>query len=58
MEEMFGSIAGYYEQEFDAAVENLTAMLEPIMIVFMGTTIGGILISMYMPIFAMGETMH
>ena len=58
MEEMFGSIAGYYEQEFDAAVENLTAMLEPIMIVFMGTTIGGILISMYMHIFAMGETMH
>jgi len=58
MEEMFGSISGYYEQEFDAAVENLTAMLEPIMIVFMGITIGGILVSMYMPIFQMGQTMH
>ncbi len=58
MEEMFGSISGYYEQEFDAAVENLTAMLEPIMIVFMGITIGGILVSMYMPIFQMGQTLH
>lgn len=56
MEEMFGSISGYYEEEFDSAVQNLTALLEPIMIVFMGAAIGGILVAMYMPIFQMGQT--
>ncbi|HIK77247.1 MAG TPA: type II secretion system F family protein [Gammaproteobacteria bacterium] len=54
MEEMFESIASYYEEEMDATVEKLTAMLEPIMIVFMGITIGFILVAMYQPMFQMG----
>ncbi len=54
MEEMFESIALYYEEEMDSTVEKLTAMLEPIMIVFMGGTIGFILVAMYMPMFQMG----
>ena len=54
MEEMFESIALYYEEEMDITVEKLTAMLEPIMIVFMGITIGFILVAMYMPMFKMG----
>ena len=54
MEEMFESIAQYYEEEMDSTVEKLTAMLEPIMIVFMGGTIGFILVAMYMPMFQMG----
>ena len=54
MEEMFESIALYYEEEMDSTVEKLTAMLEPIMIVFMGVTIGFILVAMYMPMFQMG----
>ena len=56
MEEMYGSIASYYEGEMDAVIEKLTAMLEPIMMVFMGVTVGGILVAMYTPMFAMGDT--
>jgi type IV pilus assembly protein PilC len=56
MEEMYGSIATYYENEMDIVVEKLTAMLEPIMMVFMGITVGGILVAMYTPMFAMGDT--
>ncbi len=55
MEEMFESISGYYQEELDNAVQRLTAMLEPIMIVFMGGTIGFIIIAMYLPIFQMGQ---
>jgi type IV pilus assembly protein PilC len=57
MEEMFESIALYYEEEMDAAVDKLTAALEPIMIVFMGITIGFILVAMYQPMFQMGGTL-
>jgi type IV pilus assembly protein PilC len=56
MEEMFESIARYYEEEMDATITQLTSLLEPIMIVFMGITIGFILVALYMPMFAMGTT--
>ena len=48
---MFGSVATYYEEEFDVAVGNLSSLIEPIMIVFMGITIGGLKLAMYAPIF-------
>ena len=57
MEEMFESISLYFEEEMDGAVTKLTSMLEPIMIVFMGITIGFILVAMYTPMFRMGETL-
>jgi type IV pilus assembly protein PilC len=57
MEEMFESISLYFEEEVDDAVTQLTSMLEPIMIVFMGITIGFILVAMYTPMFQMGETL-
>ena len=57
MEEMFTSISNYYEEEMDGLVDRLTAMLEPVMIVFMGVTIGFILLAMYTPMFMMGETL-
>ncbi len=56
MEEMFESIARYYEEEMDITIAQLTSMLEPIMIVFMGVTIGFILVAMYTPMFQMGQT--
>ena len=55
MEEMLDSISAYYGEEFDTTVQRMTSMLEPIMIVVMGITIGFIMISMYMPIFQMGK---
>jgi len=54
LDEMFSSIAIYYEEEFDVAVSNLASLIEPIMIVFMGITIGGLMLAMYAPIFNVG----
>ena len=55
LDEMFNSVASYYEEEFDTAVENMSTLIEPIMIVFMGTMIGGLMIAMYSPIFNVGS---
>ncbi len=55
LDEMFNSVASYYEEEFDQAVENMSALIEPIMIVFMGIMIGGLMIAMYSPIFNVGS---
>ena len=57
MEEMFESISRYYEEEMDATIERLTSMLEPVMIVFLGATIGFILVAMYTPMFQVGQTL-
>ena len=53
LDAMLGKIADFYDEEVDQAVENLTALIEPIMIVFLGVVIGGIVIAMYLPIFKM-----
>ena len=57
LDEMFTSVANYYEEEFDTAVDNMSSLIEPIMIVFMGTMIGGLMIAMYSPIFNVGALM-
>ena len=54
LDEMFNSVAVYYEAEFDTAVDNMSSLIEPIMIVFMGIMIGGLMIAMYSPIFNVG----
>ena len=54
LDEMFTSVSSYYEEEFDTAVDNMSSLIEPIMIVFMGTMIGGLMIAMYSPIFNVG----
>ena len=48
---MFSKIADFYEEEVDTAVEGLMSLLEPVMIVFLGLVIGGIVVSMYLPMF-------
>ena len=55
LEEMFTSIANYYQEEFDNAVQTLSTAIEPIMIVLIGTLIGFLLLAMYMPIFNAGS---
>ena len=57
LDEMFTSVSSYYEEEFDTAVDNMSSLIEPIMIVFMGTMIGGLMIAMYSPIFNVGALM-
>ncbi|MEN2986401.1 MAG: type II secretion system F family protein [Thermodesulfovibrionaceae bacterium] len=54
-DEMLNKVADFYDEEVDAAVANLMNMLEPAMIVFLGVTIGYIVISLYLPIFKLGE---
>lgn len=51
MDEMLQKIADFYEDEVDAAVAALSAMLEPLILVFLGVGVGGMLIAMYLPIF-------
>lgn len=51
LDEMLSKIADFYDEEVDAAVSALTSLIEPVVIVFIGVVIGGILIAMYMPMF-------
>lgn len=51
LDEMLNKIADFYDEEVDAAVSALTSIIEPVVIVFMGAVIGGILIAMYLPMF-------
>ena len=56
LDSMLEKIAVFYDDEVDQAVENLTALIEPFMLVFLGVTIGGLVIAMYLPIFKMAGT--
>jgi len=51
LDEMLDKIANFYDDEVDTAVDALTAIIEPVMIVVMGTVVGGMLIAMYLPMF-------
>jgi type IV pilus assembly protein PilC len=53
LDAMLGKIADFYDEEVDQAVENMTAMIEPFMMVFLGVTIGTLVVAMYLPIFKM-----
>jgi type IV pilus assembly protein PilC len=53
LDEMLSKIADFYDDEVDAAVSGLLALLEPIMIVFLGVVVGGMIVAMYLPIFDM-----
>jgi type IV pilus assembly protein PilC len=55
MDSMLNKIADFYDDEVDAAVDALTALLEPLMMVFLGGTVGGLLMAMYLPIFKLAE---
>jgi type IV pilus assembly protein PilC len=48
---MLNKIADFYDDEVDDAVGNLTAMMEPLLMLFLGTTVGGLVVAMYLPIF-------
>ncbi len=52
---MLGKVADFYEAEVDDAVENMSSLIEPFIMVFLGGLIGGLVIAMYMPIFQMGK---
>ena len=53
LDEMLSKIADFYDEQVDTAVSNLLSLLEPIMIVFLGVVVGGMVVAMYLPIFDM-----
>jgi type IV pilus assembly protein PilC len=53
LDAMLGKIADFYEQEVDSAIASLLTLIEPVMIGFLGVTIGGIVIAMYLPLFSL-----
>jgi type IV pilus assembly protein PilC len=55
LDSMLSKIADFYEEEVDIAVTNLTSLLEPFLMIFLGIVIGGVVISMYLPIFNMAS---
>lgn len=57
LDNMLGKIADFYDDEVDSAVAALTSMLEPLLMIFLGTTVGFVIVAMYMPIFQMGSMM-
>ena len=58
MDTMLNKIADFYEEEVDVAVDALTSLLEPLMMVFIGGIVGGMLIAMYLPIFTMADNVQ
>ena len=57
LDTMLEKIADFYDDEVDAAVDALTSMLEPLLMLFLGGSIGGLVIAMYLPIFQMASAM-
>jgi type IV pilus assembly protein PilC len=55
LDAMLQKIADFYEDEVDNAVANLMALLEPLVILYIGVVVGGLVISMYLPIFKLGS---
>jgi type IV pilus assembly protein PilC len=56
LDSMLSKVAEYYEREVDEAVASLSQLLEPVIMVFLGVVIGGIVVAMYLPIFKMAQT--
>ncbi|HNO64467.1 MAG TPA: type II secretion system F family protein, partial [Thauera aminoaromatica] len=55
LDAMLGKVADFFEQEVDDAVAGLSQLLEPLIMVFLGTIIGGLVVAMYLPIFKLGS---
>ena len=55
LDSMLSKAADYFEDEVDNAVDNLTALMEPLVMSFLGVVIGGMIVAMYLPIFEMGK---
>ena len=55
LDAMLGKVATFYEEEVDNSIDSLTSLMEPIIMVFLGVVIGGLVVAMYLPIFKMGS---
>ncbi|KFC50295.1 hypothetical protein DK37_12950 [Halomonas sp. SUBG004] len=57
LDAMLNRVADYYEEEVDNKVDALTSLMEPIIIVVLGALVGGVVVSMYLPIFEIGTAL-
>jgi type IV pilus assembly protein PilC len=57
LDAMLDKAASYYEQEVDDAVDNMTALMEPMIMSFLGVVIGGLIVAMYLPIFQLCDAL-
>lgn len=55
LDSMLGKVADFFEEEVDDAVENLSSLMEPLIMAFLGVVIGGLVVAMYLPIFKLGS---
>ena len=58
LDEMLTKIADFYDDEVDVAVSGLLALMEPVMILFLGVVVGGIVVAMFLPLVAMIESLQ
>jgi type IV pilus assembly protein PilC len=58
LDNMLSKVANFYEQQIEAGITTLTSLIEPILVILIGTVVGGILLSIFLPIFKMGRAMH
>jgi type IV pilus assembly protein PilC len=56
--QMLDKVADFYDREVDSAAESLTASIEPIMVLFMGTVVGGMVICLYLPMFTIYQNIQ
>ncbi len=57
LSEMLNKVADYYEAEIDQLIDGVSQLIEPVMMLFLGLIIGGLIITMYLPIFKLGTVM-
>jgi type IV pilus assembly protein PilC len=55
LDEMSSKVADFYEEDVDNAVDNLSSLLEPMIMAILGVLVGGLVVAMYLPIFKMGS---
>ena len=55
LDAMLDKVASYYEEQVDNAVDNLTALMEPMIMSVLGVLVGGLIVAMYLPIFQLGK---
>ena len=58
LDNMVSKVANFYEQQIEASITTVTSLIEPILVIFIGTVVGAILLSIFLPIFKMGRAMH
>jgi type IV pilus assembly protein PilC len=58
LDAMLGKIADFYDAEVDQTVNNMMALMEPMVILFLGVVIGGLVVAMYLPIFKLGSVIQ